>query len=194
VQAGRAAAAAGGGASGLPRLLGRRRPGHLLTAALRCSLGPRPQEERASFGERLLGSLGLVDSFRAQHPEAAAYTYWTYRFNCRASNKGWRLDYFLVGCGAPGSAARVPSRSAGRRARVLLVLAPSPASWRGAQPPARAVALLLPARRRPAGRCAAALRSGPQVSSGMAQQVHDSYTLPDVMGSDHCPIGVIIKH
>lgn len=63
---------------------------------------PPPQEERTSFGEHLLGSAGLVDSFRRQHPEAAAYTYWTYRANCRAKNMGWRLDYFLVRGGRAG--------------------------------------------------------------------------------------------
>jgi exodeoxyribonuclease-3 len=50
----------------------------------------------------LLGDVGLVDTFRAQHPEAVGYTYYSYRFNARASGKGWRLDYFLVRRGLLG--------------------------------------------------------------------------------------------
>lgn len=36
-------------------------------------------EERASFADELVGGCGLVDCFRAQHPDAVAYTYWSYR-------------------------------------------------------------------------------------------------------------------
>jgi len=43
----------------------------------------------------LLG-LGFVDTFRALHPDEEAYSYWSYRFNARARNTGWRIDYFLV--------------------------------------------------------------------------------------------------
>ncbi len=39
---------------------------------------------------------GLVDVFRHLHPDKVAYTYWSYRFNSRAKNIGWRLDYFLI--------------------------------------------------------------------------------------------------
>lgn len=40
---------------------------------------------------------GFVDSFRCLHPDQKdAYTWWSYRFNARAKNIGWRLDYFLV--------------------------------------------------------------------------------------------------
>ncbi len=39
---------------------------------------------------------GFVDPFRERHPEEEIYTWWTYRFNSRARNVGWRLDYFLV--------------------------------------------------------------------------------------------------
>lgn len=45
--------------------------------------------------DRLLG-IGLVDTFRRKHPETEAYSYWSYRFNARAKNVGWRIDYFLV--------------------------------------------------------------------------------------------------
>eukprot|EP00898_Chlorokybus_atmophyticus_P007197 jgi/Chlat1/7479/Chrsp6S07483 len=83
---------------------------------------PRERESARQFlknGER-------VDTLRAMHPNAVAFTYWSYRFNSRAKNKGWRLDYFIV-------------------------------------------------------------------SKSLADRVHDSFVLPDVMGSDHCPIGVVIK-
>ncbi|WNH07773.1 exodeoxyribonuclease III [Thalassobellus suaedae] len=39
---------------------------------------------------------GFVDSFRHLHPNQVAYTYWSYRFNARALNTGWRIDYFLM--------------------------------------------------------------------------------------------------
>ena len=40
---------------------------------------------------------GFVDTFRSLHPTTeGAYTWWSYRFNARANNAGWRIDYFLV--------------------------------------------------------------------------------------------------
>jgi exodeoxyribonuclease-3 len=51
-------------------------------------------EEREALSRWL--EQGFVDSFRALHPLDEAYTWWTYRFNARARNVGWRLDYFLV--------------------------------------------------------------------------------------------------
>lgn len=82
-------------------------------------------EERESFDVNFL-SRGFVDTFRQQHPGVVGYTYWGYRHGERNSNKGWRLDYFLV-------------------------------------------------------------------SESIADNVYDSYILPDVKGSDHCPIGLILK-
>lgn len=84
------------------------------------------QEERDSFASRLLCEACLADTFRRQHPGVAAYTYFTYKFNCRAKGKGWRLDYFLV-------------------------------------------------------------------SESLMERVHDSFLLPDVLGSDHVPIGLTLK-
>jgi exodeoxyribonuclease-3 len=51
-------------------------------------------EERAKFS-RLL-SAGFVDAFRALYPTKVQYSWWSYRFNARASNAGWRIDYFVV--------------------------------------------------------------------------------------------------
>ncbi|KAK1396272.1 DNA-(apurinic or apyrimidinic site) endonuclease [Heracleum sosnowskyi] len=81
-------------------------------------------EERQSFETNFL-SKGFVDTFRNQHPGVVGYTYWGYRHNGRKTNKGWRLDYFLV-------------------------------------------------------------------SESISDKVYDSYILPDVGGSDHCPIGLIL--
>ncbi|MCF6169125.1 exodeoxyribonuclease III [Lutibacter sp.] len=39
---------------------------------------------------------GFIDSFRYLHPNDVSYTYWSYRFNARARNTGWRIDYVLV--------------------------------------------------------------------------------------------------
>ncbi|KAH0682356.1 hypothetical protein KY290_020945 [Solanum tuberosum] len=83
------------------------------------------EEERQSFETNFLNK-GFVDTFRKQHPGVVGYTYWGYRHGGRKTNKGWRLDYFLV-------------------------------------------------------------------SECIADKVHDSYILPDVDGSDHSPIGLILK-
>lgn len=39
---------------------------------------------------------GFKDAYREIYPDKVEYTWWTYRFNARARNIGWRLDYFLV--------------------------------------------------------------------------------------------------
>ncbi|NLL40092.1 MAG: exodeoxyribonuclease III [Clostridiales bacterium] len=52
-------------------------------------------EEREKFS-RLLES-GFTDTFRYLYPDVTgAYTWWSYRFNARKNNAGWRIDYFLV--------------------------------------------------------------------------------------------------
>lgn len=83
------------------------------------------EEERQSFETNFLNK-GFVDTFRKQHPGVVGYTYWGYRHGGRKTNKGWRLDYFLV-------------------------------------------------------------------SECISEKVHDSYILPDVDGSDHSPIGLVLK-
>ncbi len=39
---------------------------------------------------------GFIDSFRMLNKESHNYTWWSYRANSRANNKGWRIDYNLV--------------------------------------------------------------------------------------------------
>ncbi|WP_419057762.1 exodeoxyribonuclease III [Enorma massiliensis] len=52
-------------------------------------------EERGKFTELL--DAGFTDTFRLLHPdEEGAYSWWSYRFNARKNNAGWRIDYFLV--------------------------------------------------------------------------------------------------
>lgn len=51
-------------------------------------------EERAWVDSFLRG--GWVDSFRALNPELQQYSWWSFRANARANNKGWRIDYQFV--------------------------------------------------------------------------------------------------
>ena len=70
---------------------------------------------------------GLVDSFRAIHPDKeGCYTWWSYRANARGNNVGWRIDYFLV-------------------------------------------------------------------SERFMSEVERAFICPDILGSDHCPVGVTLK-
>jgi len=41
-------------------------------------------------------STGYTDTYRYMNPDKQQYTWWSYRFNARANNKGWRLDYCIV--------------------------------------------------------------------------------------------------
>ena len=52
-------------------------------------------EERESFTKLL--EAGFTDSFRHLYPDVTGvYSWWSYRFNARKNNAGWRIDYFLV--------------------------------------------------------------------------------------------------
>ena len=52
-------------------------------------------EERSKMTE-LLGA-GFTDTYRHLHPDTpGVYSWWSYRFNARANNAGWRIDYFIV--------------------------------------------------------------------------------------------------
>lgn len=81
-------------------------------------------EERSKI-EELLNS-GFTDSFRKMYPDKeGAYTWWSYMFNARANNAGWRIDYFLV-------------------------------------------------------------------SDRISKNIKDAYIYSEIMGSDHCPVGLEI--
>ena len=82
-------------------------------------------EERSKI-EELLNS-GFTDSFRKMYPDKeGAYTWWSYMFNARANNAGWRIDYFLV-------------------------------------------------------------------SDRISKSIKDAYIYSEIMGSDHCPVGLEIE-
>ena len=52
-------------------------------------------EERAKMTQLL--SSGFVDTFRYLYPDkTGAYSWWSYRFNARKNNAGWRIDYLIV--------------------------------------------------------------------------------------------------
>lgn len=82
-------------------------------------------EERSKI-EELLNS-GFTDSFRKMYPDKeGVYTWWSYMFNARANNAGWRIDYFLV-------------------------------------------------------------------SDRISKNIKDAYIYSEIMGSDHCPVGLEIE-
>ena len=82
-------------------------------------------QEREKF-TALLDS-GFIDTFRHLHPDTTdAYSWWSYRFQARAKNAGWRIDYFVT-------------------------------------------------------------------SQRIAQSINDASILSDIMGSDHCPVQLIIE-
>ena len=51
-------------------------------------------QEREKF-TTLLES-GFTDSFRYKYPEQVTYSWWSYRFQARQKNAGWRIDYFVI--------------------------------------------------------------------------------------------------
>ena len=82
-------------------------------------------EERGKI-DNLLNS-GFTDTFRKIYPDKeGAYTWWSYMFNARANNAGWRIDYFLV-------------------------------------------------------------------SDRISKSIKDAYIYSEIMGSDHCPVGLEIE-
>ncbi len=94
---------------------------------------PKTNRRNAGFTDEERGKLttllsaGFTDSFRAFYPALeGAYSWWSYRFQARAKNTGWRIDYFLV-------------------------------------------------------------------SNRFMEQVTDAKILPDVLGSDHCPVMITLQ-
>ncbi len=59
------------------------------------------REEREWFS-RFLKS-GYVDAYRLFVKDGGHYTWWTYRFNAKSNNIGWRIDYFVVSNGLKDS-------------------------------------------------------------------------------------------
>jgi len=41
-------------------------------------------------------SMGYIDTFRTLFPDKIKYSWWSYRFNARKNNAGWRIDYFFI--------------------------------------------------------------------------------------------------
>lgn len=81
-------------------------------------------EERAKMTQLL--EHGFIDTFRYLYPDLEGiYSWWSYRFNARKNNAGWRIDYFIV-------------------------------------------------------------------SESLKELIEDAYIYPDIMGSDHCPVGLKI--
>ena len=64
---------------------------------------PKTNHKNAGFSDeerekmtKLLSS-GFTDSFRYLYPDlTGAYSWWSYRFQARQKNAGWRIDYFIV--------------------------------------------------------------------------------------------------
>lgn len=81
-------------------------------------------EEREAMTKHL--EAGYLDSFRVFNQEPHHYSWWSYRFNARANNAGWRIDYFLV-------------------------------------------------------------------SNKLKSKLKDAFILPEIFGSDHCPVGIILN-
>ena len=63
---------------------------------------PKPNKRNAGFTDQEREGFenyvrsGFVDTFRIFNKEPNHYTWWSYMFNSRAKNVGWRIDYFCV--------------------------------------------------------------------------------------------------
>lgn len=64
---------------------------------------PKSNRRNAGFTDeerdkmRVLLANGFTDTFRYLYPEQEGiYSWWSYRFNARKNNAGWRIDYFIV--------------------------------------------------------------------------------------------------
>lgn len=63
---------------------------------------PKPNAKRSGFLrierdvlDRMV-EMGYVDTFRQFYPDTVKYSWWSYRFNARKNNAGWRIDYFFA--------------------------------------------------------------------------------------------------
>lgn len=63
---------------------------------------PKSNHKNAGFTDQERGKMtdllgaGFIDTFRFLHPEEVTYSWWSYRFQSRLKNAGWRIDYFLI--------------------------------------------------------------------------------------------------
>ena len=64
---------------------------------------PKTNRKNAGFSDQERGKIkalladGFIDTFRYFYPDkTGAYSWWSYRFNARKNNAGWRIDYFIV--------------------------------------------------------------------------------------------------
>lgn len=64
---------------------------------------PKANRKNAGFSDEERGmmtrllAVGFIDTFRLLYPDKQdAYTWWSYLFDARSRNVGWRIDYFLV--------------------------------------------------------------------------------------------------
>lgn len=125
-------------------------------------------EERASFAANLVEGCGLVDCFRAQHANVVGYTYFRW-----------------------AACVCVRARGATRARPCAGRLPPPPlaADATAAPPPPPRSYRSVGARAKNAGwRLDHFL-----VSRALHPAVHDCYILGDVLGSDHCPLGLVLK-
>lgn len=95
---------------------------------------PKSNRKNAGFTDEERGKIdillnsGFTDTFRSVYPDKeGCYTWWSYMFNARANNAGWRIDYFLV-------------------------------------------------------------------SDRINKDIKDAYIYSDIMGSDHCPVGLELEN
>ena len=64
---------------------------------------PKTNRKNAGFSDEERGKMtellnaGFIDTFRHFYPDKTGeYSWWSYRFNARKNNAGWRIDYFIV--------------------------------------------------------------------------------------------------
>lgn len=142
---------------------------------------PRSNRGNAGFSDQERGKMtellssGFTDTFRALYPDrTGAYTWWSYRFNARKNNAGWRIDYFIVSDRLlPGEGQHHPRGGGGQRplprgAGAGLIIR-NGAAGTPAGPPCRP-SLLQPQQHLPAAR--AKPRPGQGLLKGVAVGAH----------------------
>ena len=107
---------------------------------------------------------GFIDSFRELYPDkTGAYSWWSYQFNARANNAGWRIDYFILS--GPGFFRSI-------------------SSWATFRSPQRTTGLTLSSSHRYSRKFI--------LSRRLRDRLAGADIFPEIMGSDHCPGGVTL--